>query len=111
MANISFFNTGYALDSSGFKINNVSLRMYYNPISTSFINSTMNNPVLNSICSVPGYRVIFGQLMNFLVNLDRFELYSYHNRTYSYHWTIFLNTVYNLKQLQGTLLGSIGDKA
>lgn len=72
ITNVSFFDTGYSLDSDGFKINNVSLRMYYDPITTAFINTTMNNSVLNFICSVPGYRVIFGQLMNFFVNLDRF---------------------------------------
>lgn len=78
---LSFANLGLN-DGNGFLINNVSL---YRIIDTNVVDwlSILSDKVSRvNIC--PGFRVVFRNILSFLINFDRLELYIYHNRTYSY---------------------------
>ena len=44
-----------------------------------------------NIC--PGFRVVFRNILSFLINFDRLELYIYHNRRYSFNAQILLVAV------------------
>jgi hypothetical protein len=51
---------GFLEDETGFNINNVSLKMIYSHSFEKLVNNTFQNPVLQSVFSVPGQRAIFG---------------------------------------------------
>lgn len=62
---------------------------------------------LEEIVSFPGSRVILGELVGFLVSLDRFQLYAYHNRIYSNYSSTFINKTSDLLNRKGMLSKTI----
>jgi hypothetical protein len=91
-------------DGSGFNINNVTFKRVYDEYFETIVNGTILNELMTSIVSVPAYRVIFGELVNFFVCFDRWQFYIFHRRNHSYNSQIFLNNVYDLMNMKGTFL-------
>lgn len=76
---------GFVGDGSGFNINNVSLRMIYSHSFEKVVNYTLQNSIVQSLFSVPGQRVIFGEIVTIFADLDRWQFYGYQKRKHSYN--------------------------
>lgn len=90
---LSFSNVGLN-DGYGFKINNVSLYRLVDSNVEDWLSIMTNQITKINIC--PGFRVVFRNILSFLINFDQLELYIYHNRTYSYTIQQLLVAVNNL---------------
>jgi hypothetical protein len=56
---------------------------------------------LTTIISIPGSRVILGELVNIFVSFDRFQLYAYHNRAYNNYTATFINGLCEMMNKKG----------
>lgn len=66
--------------------------------------------MVTAFISIPAYRVLFGDLMNFFISLDRWQFYVFHRRNHSYSSWIFLNNIYDLMNMKGTFAHSQMDQ-
>ncbi len=52
---------------------------------------------------IPGNRIFFSVLMNFLITFDRLQLYYFHNQNFTYYATVLLSNVNTLEIDRGNL--------
>ena len=60
---------------------------------------TLNNSIVKSVMKLSAFRTIFPAFVMFFVNIDRFQLYVYHNRKYSMNSELFLMMINRFKAL------------
>ena len=70
---------------------------------------TTNNVILSNIVAIPCSRIIFGELINTIISVDRLQLYYYHHRRYSYYYNIFLRGIFDLLNQKGTYATYVSD--
>lgn len=98
--NISFRTSGF-LDSSGFRLSSVEIKKNVNTQLMDVLDIEYSVYFLQSIISFPGSRIILGELANFLISLDRYQLYAFHNRKYSNYSSTFINRTSDLLNKKG----------
>ena len=62
---------------------------------------------LEKLIYFPGSRVIFGELTSFLISMDRYQLYAFHNRNYSNYSSTFINRTSEMLSKKGILSKTI----
>ncbi len=99
---ISFTSEGRN-DSFGFRIFDIKIRRVIDSEIESLHDKLFNaNSILFNIGAIPCARIIFAELVNFMISFDRMQLYYYHHRTYSYYYEIFIKGMASLFNQKGT---------
>jgi hypothetical protein len=91
-------NSGF--DYDGFVVNNIKLVKITDSM-TSLVNNAFLNDFTVNMAKIPGSRVILTDFMSFFVNLDRLQLYYFHNRNYSQYSNLLLADINILNDLKG----------
>ena len=93
-------------DGYGVLVSNVKMQkimLITNPWFEDLIGSIMFNNYTSNLNSVPGNRVFFYTLTNFLATFDRLQFYFYHKQNLTYYSKILLSNVNTISLDRGSL--------
>ena len=91
-------------DGFGFKLNNVTMQRFVKKSFESFIEETHRNTVITWLIGLPTSRTLFSILLASFLNLDRLQLYHYHDRPTSYYSAMLFNATNTLLQQTAQLV-------